>query len=416
MLDWGELELLEEEEDESRHGSASSVSGGRIDIEQESFDGHGPASIGEDVQIGSLELLGTEGGHDTTFDDIMEVDTHLVMDDSRPIHVQDPTALDRMTGGQEDRIPTSPSSAKRAKVRHASSHSSAQLPAGASRQPQIPTLHLSNFNLRLFDANNPGPVSVYCSDLLSFQRPMYYRTHPAVDRLNMTQYVPDLGVVVIGSQIGRVAVCSLTRKGANGPFGLRIDWILPLLQQEVDEERPRVPLLGIAVGPVHGHEVPRTRFPSVSEDGQHRSGTWLQDRTDENGVSITFDPGFAVLRRDSSDVGSSSSGGQDYEASADEAESSARAEAGDASHEKSIRSKPSPLAKQWKGKRACRTLSKAREAAAMADEPWRGIEYSRRYRLMLTYNDQTVLTYELSRAAPYVGDAGQGIPNWRNID
>ena len=74
------------------------------------------------------------------------------------------------------------------------------------------------------------------------------------DRLNMTSQVPELGLVLVASQIGRVALLTLTRMRGTKHLAFRLDCILPSKDQEERGERPMVPLLGMAVGPIQGRE------------------------------------------------------------------------------------------------------------------------------------------------------------------
>jgi hypothetical protein len=100
-------------------------------------------------------------------------------------------------------------------------------------------------------------------------------------RINMYAQIPSLGVVIIATQKGRVAVLSLTQtvtrmldyekaktyemaKTNESPiekprmekrvFGYRVDHILPLSSQEEAGHRPKAGIHGIAVGPVQGTE------------------------------------------------------------------------------------------------------------------------------------------------------------------
>ena len=299
---------------------------------------------------------------------------------------------------------------KRVKPHHSKIRPALQQPLPMSKGPVIPALHLSASHLRFFDANRPQPPSIYCSELLSFQSPMYHATHPAIDRLNLTQYIPELGIVVIATQIGRVAVCTLTRKGPKGPCGLRVDWIIPFASQEKNHERPLTHLLGIAAGPVQGRQP--SRPGSLSVDDEKTERTWLRDRIDHDGVAITFDPEVIRIRRNS-DSSSSSSTDDDLPNNATTKPSQTwnKDQARAATGNKRKRTPPP----NWRAvKQAWPSRSDVGEASAVMDEPWRGLEYSRRYRLMLTYYDQTVMTYELSRARPFVGDPGVGRPNWRS--
>jgi len=94
-------------------------------------------------------------------------------------------------------------------------------------------------------------------------------------RINMYAQIPSLGVVIIATQKGRVAVLSLTQtvtrmldyekaKMSDPPlerlqmekrvFGYRVDHILPLSSQEEAGHRPKAGIHGIAVGPIQGTE------------------------------------------------------------------------------------------------------------------------------------------------------------------
>ncbi|KAK0352282.1 hypothetical protein LTR91_021804 [Friedmanniomyces endolithicus] len=91
------------------------------------------------------------------------------------------------------------------------------------------------------------------------------------DRLNMSAYIPALGVVVLASQKGRAVVLALTKLKAGsatrypsemrenlGPpktnYAMRVESILPFAHQEAENQRPYAPLHGIAVGPIQGTE------------------------------------------------------------------------------------------------------------------------------------------------------------------
>ncbi|KAA8913136.1 hypothetical protein FN846DRAFT_931000 [Sphaerosporella brunnea] len=79
-----------------------------------------------------------------------------------------------------------------------------------------------------------------------------------IDRLNMVAPIPELSLVVAGSQKGRVGIFRLTRAGPN--FGMRLDMVLPrergMEAGELDvETRPPSALLGLAVSPIQGKEM-----------------------------------------------------------------------------------------------------------------------------------------------------------------
>lgn len=74
----------------------------------------------------------------------------------------------------------------------------------------------------------------------------------------MIYQMPSLGIVAIASQVGRVALLTMTRlkshsEGKRSLLGFRVEHILPFQSQEDRGERPEVPLLGMAVGPMQGH-------------------------------------------------------------------------------------------------------------------------------------------------------------------
>ncbi|KAI9832565.1 MAG: hypothetical protein M1819_004355 [Sarea resinae] len=205
---------------------------------------------------------------------------------------------------------------------------------------------------------------------IAAQAPLLQRLPPAlqhldqIDRLNLLVQIPELGVVVVGSQIGRVVVLRLTRytdmkgkkaskkKKDNGPRGqkeedvlggintpwgdgtdqeaFRIDRILPFRSQEAQGQRPDVPLLGISAGPIQGREI-RVRATNA---GKRKRG--LEDDDDED---------------DSDDAGDDTSEGSD----------------------------------------------ESRGQGRGDGEAWRAVEGTRRYRLLLHYYDNSVLSYELGR-------------------
>jgi hypothetical protein len=74
----------------------------------------------------------------------------------------------------------------------------------------------------------------------------------------MLAVIPELSLVVATSQIGRAALITLTRLkdsfASTGPVVMfRLDLILPLKMHE-DEQRPNVPLAGMAVSPLQTGE------------------------------------------------------------------------------------------------------------------------------------------------------------------
>ena len=82
-------------------------------------------------------------------------------------------------------------------------------------------------------------------------------------RVNMLAHVPELSLVVAASQVGRVALLTLTKLRPSGAGdamrqnmnlgvqrGFRTDWILPTREDEQAGRRPPEALYGMAIGPV----------------------------------------------------------------------------------------------------------------------------------------------------------------------
>lgn len=149
-----------------------------------------------------------------------------------------------------------------------------------------PILHASVKNIYLLQPSNQqhavGPFSPPMVGMANPLRPVgpggmeYYEMF---DRMNMTAYIPTLGVVVIASQKGRAVVVALTKlsRMAHYPaemqgqrrktnYAMRIERILPLACQEVVRERPFMPLLGIATAPVQGAGHKRWRLVMMYQD------------------------------------------------------------------------------------------------------------------------------------------------------
>ena len=75
-----------------------------------------------------------------------------------------------------------------------------------------------------------------------------------IERLNMVLQIPELGIVAVGNQAGRVGLLTMTRWQHCIESGFKIEFILPFHSQEGQGLRPERPLLGIAIGPIQGHE------------------------------------------------------------------------------------------------------------------------------------------------------------------
>lgn len=78
----------------------------------------------------------------------------------------------------------------------------------------------------------------------------------ALERLNMIHQIPELGVVVVGNQAGRVGIFTMTYWKVRKQYGFKIEAILPYESQEREGLRPTELLMGMAVGPVQGYHLP----------------------------------------------------------------------------------------------------------------------------------------------------------------
>ncbi|EXJ62477.1 hypothetical protein A1O7_02914 [Cladophialophora yegresii CBS 114405] len=247
---------------------------------------------------------------------------------------------------------------------------------GTASAPNIPTLHCSASNLRLLMTPQADSPHVFCANILKqVLPPRLNGFHPShLDRLNMMLQIPELGIVVVATQIGRCAVCSLTRLTTTGTLGLRVDWILPTKKQQLKGIRPFSPLLGIAASPVQGHF---KSDKSAARETSEGADSWGNDRI-VDGVPTTFDPGVLVVAEQ---VG----GGEHANASQDQN-----------SNRHNMKRKHGSSSLSRMQHHTTKTELRKWEIPTGA-EPWQAMDSSRRYRLMLTYDDMTVLTYELSR-------------------
>ena len=94
------------------------------------------------------------------------------------------------------------------------------------------------------------------------------------ERLIFHLLIAELGLVIVGSQVGRVALVSLTRPedsfSNHGPVTLfRVDHILPTYTDEVKGLRPAVPLMGIAASPLQGQQKDRKRWRLIMHFYDH---------------------------------------------------------------------------------------------------------------------------------------------------
>ena len=253
--------------------------------------------------------------------------------------------------------------------------------------PHLPVLHCSGAHIRLLNAPMARYAHFFCGSALKQVLPQQFEMNgfSHIDRMNMTQYIPELGIVIVGTQLGRCAVITLTKHPKTGALGFRVDWIVPTKKQEQAGNRPTAPLLGIATAPVQGRETPSDpdSDESVSSD---ESSNAEEDQE--------------IVHSGEEDNATSASESEDQQAEGDVAVHRSR-RSGESS-------KPSSKSSSTRSDSG----SENTKGKAHRSEPWRGVEYSRRYRLMLTFYDQTVMTYELMRETPELDIHGR--KNHRN--
>jgi hypothetical protein len=237
-------------------------------------------------------------------------------------------------------------------------------------ETDIPILHCSTTNLRLIDVPRERMAHVYCNDILQQQLPPVYRgqAYNSLRRLNMFQHIPELSIVVIASQLGRCAICTLTRHPETDTRGLRVDWILPTKKQERAGQRPNAWLLGLAAAPMQGRM-------QIKPKDEAQDGAWGQSESKIDGVQVSFDSSVYVLPEKKKYLDETDS---DEEGSRSRTMKRHRRTSGPSSS-----SSASTQRRPW-------------EKPSVMGGP-RTVEGSCRYRLLLTYADMTVLTYELSR-------------------
>lgn len=139
--------------------------------------------------------------------------------------------------------------------------------------PSHPLLLISKQSLTLFQTPHfehlpPSHPAIHTSN------PLHQPVPPAwsaaltqLDRMNMNLQIPELGLIIAGSPKGRVAILSLHQcwpnpfvsgtdamtMGKGWPvFTQRVDVVLPTKEQEERGERPSMPLVGVAAGPILG--------------------------------------------------------------------------------------------------------------------------------------------------------------------
>ena len=242
-------------------------------------------------------------------------------------------------------------------------------PAPAPLTSNFPILHFSQTDIRLIPHPFASHASVVCGAPL--RQPF---THPIVsiracDRFNMVKYIPEHGIVVAASQKGRAAVIALTESESTG-LSFRVDWIIPFESQEKYGDRPLIPLLGMTVSPIQGFGMPpdvpyiprgvdasdlsfRYRCPPTDDAETPPTHPSSQNAHPDFSTPQASKPTSIPHSRDAHDVTQP----KEYPLSLPECHAQAT-------------------------------------SAYQPEEPWRGWNPSRRYRVLLMYADHTVMSYE----------------------
>lgn len=206
----------------------------------------------------------------------------------------------------------------------------------------FPILHFTQNSVRMFPHPFAKKSSIILREALSQNLNDAPPNLDMVERFNMVHQIPELGIVLAASQKGRVGIFSLTESPDGMAF--RLDHIIPFESQESRGARPLVQIAGMAVGPVESHLIPLDEISSSTSS----------QKIEDNHATAP------AHSRHSHHTGKSQS----------EAEGKASTSTFD-SHEVSDSGSP------------------------LRQEQWHGIEFSRRYRLLLMYTNLTVMHYEL---------------------
>ncbi|KAL3711035.1 hypothetical protein TMatcc_004832 [Talaromyces marneffei ATCC 18224] len=224
---------------------------------------------------------------------------------------------------------------------------------------EFPILHFSETDIRLLEGPFVDHPSVVSGGPLRQQLPPTFWSLESYDRFNMVKYLPEAGIVIAATQKGRAAVITLTQV-ANRNYALRINWMIPFASQEQRAERPLAGLLGLAVSPMQGFErqpdvvhVPRGVTSHDNFSFHYRAHESESSNADQN-WEWQYDS-----ETDSNESGEDSSSSSESAQELTFAESHGTA--------------------NWNH---------------MPRESWHGVMPSRHYRVMLTYADHTVMSYE----------------------
>lgn len=127
------------------------------------------------------------------------------------------------------------------------------MPSGA------PVLHSNRYSFTLLPISDHCPPT-HCHNPLRQEFPhdtLFPRPLADYDRLNMLACIPELSLVLVASQVGRVALCTITRpvdrnSRLTAVVSMRLELVVPFKHEETAKTRPNFGLLGMAVGPMWG--------------------------------------------------------------------------------------------------------------------------------------------------------------------
>ena len=188
---------------------------------------------------------------------------------------QSPSQRMPISGEWTDVIPTLFENSHQAGSRHPAITATTTLSPYTSLNLPFQILHTTEHNIYAF--LNQGNTRVVCQNALHQMVPPRLGFLTNFERLNMIHQIPELGVVVVGSAVGRVALLTMTQLNRADPAlsGFHTDWILPFKSQEDKGVRPEAPLMGVAVSPVQGqaNSGEFTDDDGSSPDAGRRPGT-----------------------------------------------------------------------------------------------------------------------------------------------
>jgi hypothetical protein len=225
---------------------------------------------------------------------------------------------------------------------------------------EFPILHFSETDIRLLEGPFVNHPSVVSGGPLRQQLPRTFWSLHSYDRFNMVKYLPEAGIVIAATQKGRAAVITLTQI-ANRNFALRINWMIPFASQEQRAERPQVGLLGLAVSPMQGF----ANQPDVVHVPR--------------GVTSHDDFSFHYRAHESESLNADQNWEWQCDSETDSIESDEDGSSSSPEYVPELSFAESHGIAYWNH---------------MPQEAWHGVMPSRHYRVLLTYADHTVMSYE----------------------